>query len=180
MSAIRRKQTDIEEISEAHHSEPDQSEDDADSIHSQSSQGRGRPRVIESWTRVISLQHDDLNANHMYPLNIDLMMAANLPRDVDKDKEAGWQPIFLPKDFVRTNIGITLDNYRLDEEQLLSAAIQITKLRTNFREKAEKAAREQGMQMNHSAEQLQKAIEKISRRGATRDLPDKSFTLDLY
>ena len=34
--------------------------------------------------------------------------------------------------------------------------------------------------MNHSAEQLEKAIEKISRRGATRDLPDKSFTLDLY
>jgi len=34
--------------------------------------------------------------------------------------------------------------------------------------------------MNHSAEQLEKAIEKISRRGAMRDLPDKSFTLDLY
>ena len=53
---------DFDDISEEQHSPPEEVEDDASSIHSHSSQGRGRPRIIESWTRVISLQSDDLEA----------------------------------------------------------------------------------------------------------------------
>ena len=49
-----------EEISEVHHSPPQEEEDDVDSVQSHSSQSRGRPRIIESWTRVVSLKHDDL------------------------------------------------------------------------------------------------------------------------
>jgi len=49
---------------------------------------------------------------------MDLIMASNLPRDINKDEEQGWQPIFLPKDFVKANIGITLENYKLSEQRL--------------------------------------------------------------
>ena len=84
--------------------------------------------MIESWTRVISLRNDDLEANHIFPLNMDLIMAANLPRNINKNEEQGWQPIFLSKDFVKTNIGITLENYKLEEQRLLEAAIQVTNL----------------------------------------------------
>ena len=52
-----------------------QEDEDAESVLSVSSQGRGRPRVAESWTRVISLEHDDLNGQHKYPLNTDLMLS---------------------------------------------------------------------------------------------------------
>ena len=64
--------------------------DDASSVRSASSNGRGRPRVIEAWTRVISIDDDDLEVNHKHPLNIDLMMSQNLPKAIkDKDKD-GW------------------------------------------------------------------------------------------
>ena len=61
--------------------------DDGDnsSVNSVASKGRGRPRIIESWTRVISMEDDDLKANHKYPLNTDLMMNHNLPKNIDLD-----------------------------------------------------------------------------------------------
>ena len=39
---------------------------------------RGRPRIPESWSRVISLNHDNLDTTKIHNLAIDLMMAPNL------------------------------------------------------------------------------------------------------
>ena len=47
-----------EVISELGNNISQQEEDEEDSVKSQSSQGRGRPRIQEQWTRVISLSHD--------------------------------------------------------------------------------------------------------------------------
>jgi hypothetical protein len=82
--------------------------------------------VIESWTRVISLEHDDLDVKHKYPINTDLLLSQNLPRDLDDGDEEGWEPFFLSKDFTRINIGITTENFVLNEEEMLQAGREVT------------------------------------------------------
>lgn len=62
-------------ISELNNDPPEEGEDDEVSFESHSSRGRGRPRIPESWTRVISFNHDDLNAQFFFPIGPDLLMA---------------------------------------------------------------------------------------------------------
>ena len=68
-----------QDISEIDHDQPLEVDDDVSSVQSQGSQGRGRPRVIESWTRVVTLSQYDPEGRHVYPLNTDLLIALNLP-----------------------------------------------------------------------------------------------------
>ena len=70
-------------ISEAADNISDEQEDDEVSFHSQSSQGRGRPRIPESWTRVISFKNDNLENQYCFPIGTDLILAQNLPRHID-------------------------------------------------------------------------------------------------
>ena len=39
--------------------------------------------MVESWTRIVSLKHDNLDDPHIHPLNMELIMANNLPRKID-------------------------------------------------------------------------------------------------
>ena len=91
------------------------------------------------------MKYDDLEAQHIFPINTDLIMAANLPREIEKDEDEGWQPYFLPKDFVWTNIGINVDAFKLDEQTLFDHAVTVSNLRKQFRDKAEAAAKEIGL-----------------------------------
>ena len=50
----------------------------------------------------------------------------------------------------------------------MESAIRISRLRKTFRQRAETAARQLGLEMDLSAEQLDKAIKKIHNRAATR------------
>ena len=111
-------QSDDDDMSELGKDHKEDNDGDASSVQSAGSQ-RGRPRVIESWTRVISLEHDNLDAPHKYPINTDLLLAQNLPRTLNADDEEGWEPFFLTKEFTRVNIGITTDNFALNDEALL-------------------------------------------------------------
>ena len=61
----------------------------------------------DRWTRVISLEHDDLNKNVMHPLATDLMIAPNLPKSVGKRSKKQWVPLFHPKSFVNEHEEIT-------------------------------------------------------------------------
>jgi len=58
----------------------------------------------------------------------------------------------LPKDFVRTNIGINIEAFKLDEQSLFEHAVTISNLRKSFRDKAEAAARVMGVQLDYSPE----------------------------
>ena len=49
------------------------------SVSSDSRASRGRPRIIESWSRVISLADDDLENIRIFPIATDLQLAPNLP-----------------------------------------------------------------------------------------------------
>jgi len=58
----------------------------------------------------------------------------------------------LPKDFIRTNIGINIEAFKLDEQSLFEHAVTISNLRKSFRDKAEAAARVMGVQLDYSPE----------------------------
>ena len=107
------------DVSEIDHDQASEELDDISSAHSQGSQGRGRPRVIESWTRVVTLSQYDPEDRHVYPLNTDLLVALNLPTHLMDNEDAAWRSYFLPKDFVKANFGITMEAHQLNEEMLM-------------------------------------------------------------
>ena len=86
----------------------------------------------------------------------------------------------MPKDFVRTNIGINFEAFKLDEQVLFDHAVTVSNLRKQFRDKAEVAAREIELQLNYSPEQLSEAIKKINNRSATRKPKENKMNIDLY
>lgn len=136
--------------------------------------------MIEAWTRVISLASDDLEAQHCYPLNIDLLLSQNLPRKLDEDGEQGWQPFFLGKDFVRTNLGITTDAFQLEDQALLQAGRDVSRHRKKFRERAEQVAQQIGVDIGQPDDQIQQAVKKIRQRSSTREPTNSKMASALY
>ena len=71
---------------------PDEGEVDlqASSISSVKSKPRGRPRIPERWTRVISLKDDDLEGLKVYELATDLLLGAALTGLHNKKRRGEW------------------------------------------------------------------------------------------
>ena len=64
---------------------------------------RGRPRIPESWTKVISLSHMDLEKIKVHVIATDLLMQQGIP-GVDKTNDPEpWIPAFCPRTFVKNN-----------------------------------------------------------------------------
>ena len=80
------------------------------------SKGRGRPRIPESWSRVISIQHDDLEKLRVHELAPDLMMGSALSGIQSKVRGRKWEPLFCSKAFLRQHTQIQLEAYRLDDK----------------------------------------------------------------
>ena len=90
MSKQKSNQQEDEDMLEEENNNPEGDEQEEESSNSQNSQSKGRPRIQEQWTRVISMANDNLEDNHIYPLNTDLIIAANLPRDINENDNGGW------------------------------------------------------------------------------------------
>ena len=97
---------------------------------------RGRPAIPLSWTRVISVCHDDESASRVYPIGTDKLVASGLPVVPRRRREPDWTPYFWPKDFVKTHKDMTFENYRLGEKRMLKYGQILTKVRRKIREQA--------------------------------------------
>ena len=84
---------------------------------------------------------DNLGGRHSHILANDLMIAQNLPTNLNNEEDEEWSPAFFPKDFVNTHMGITKENFAINDEQLLEYGKQVSKIRKDIREKAERIAR---------------------------------------
>ena len=84
------------------------------SISSLKSKPRGRPRIPEYWTRVISLEHDDLEGLKIYELATDLLLGSALSGLYNKKRRDEWEPLFSSKKFVRKHKEVTLEEFKLD------------------------------------------------------------------
>ena len=117
---------------------------------------------------------DNLRRKHSHTLANDLMIAQNLPTNLNNEEDEEWSPAFFPKDFINTHIGITKENFAINDEQLLEYGKQVSKIRKDIREKAERIARQEGQELNQTQKQIEKAVKKISNRKATRIELDKN------
>ena len=79
---------------------------------------RGRPRLQEKWTRVVSLHQYNPASNYSFDIFIDLLLASNLPTQSIRKHQQAWKPLFFPKAFVEDHWDIRLDDFRLTPEQL--------------------------------------------------------------
>ena len=97
---------------------------------------RGRPAIPLSWTRLISVCHDDLGASSIYPIATDKLVAAGLPVVPRTRRQAPWTPYFWPKDFTRSHKDMTFENYQLSKARMLKYGKLLTKERKKIRDRA--------------------------------------------
>ena len=62
------------------------------------------------------------------------------PEPADR-REKKWEPIFFPKYYVKTGADLTIAGNELDQNDLLDSGKQVTKLRHEFDQLAEKLAK---------------------------------------
>jgi hypothetical protein len=86
--------------------------------------GRGRPRIPEQWSKVLSIHNVDLLNLKAHLISTDLLLAEGyeerpmvpVPGD---SAEPNWAPIFLHKHWLIENLNPTPDDYKLDPDELL-------------------------------------------------------------
>ena len=71
-------------------------------------------------------------------------MAPNLPIGSPSKKNTNWKPVFFSDNFTRENRDITLEDFMLEEENLMQIGINVSKRRKLFLEASELAARNDG------------------------------------
>ena len=127
-----------EEIAEYNQDPLSVDEEATESVPSQSTAKRGRPRIPEKWTQVISLEHHDLDNLKMHVIATDLLLAEGWPGVTASSLEDEWRPYFFPKAFVKENKDISLEQFALEEKELKELGIEVTKLRAAILSQVEK------------------------------------------
>ena len=108
----------------------EEDEDDEDlSVASIRSGRRGRPRILAMWTKVISLEHDDLEKLRTYDLATDLKLASTVPPIPTGRRNKTWMPFFSPKYFVKDRKNLTTEEYKLTPGKLKSLGMQASRIR---------------------------------------------------
>ena len=87
---------------------------------------RGRPRIPEKWTRVLSLNHHGVGDVKVEVLATALLMAANLPRPHIVDSDETTPPLFCPRTFVREQKEIKLDDFKINPDVLMELGVDIS------------------------------------------------------
>lgn len=94
---------------------------------------RGRPRIQECWTRVISLEKDVLEKSKTHVVATDLLMASTYPYPskvkkctsvLGEPKE--WTPLFCSWIFVTDHEDIKPENFKLKDDKLKLLGEEVT------------------------------------------------------
>ena len=80
MKSSSSEYSDDEEITEFQIEPEDLLDQEEAGIENKAAKKRGRKAVPEQWTRVISLNHDDLSQIKLQIISTDLLIAPNLPK----------------------------------------------------------------------------------------------------
>ena len=71
---------------------------------------RGRPKLHDLWTRVISFQHENLDNLQFYQIKDDLIIGKSITDSIENNtNNEDWQPIFYPREFAIQNPLMTLE-----------------------------------------------------------------------
>jgi len=118
--------------------EPDYKRQSLDeTVSSGASRGRGRPKISEKWSRVISISADDLSSLRVFELAPDLQLGGAMSKATTRGKsQKKWKPLFWPDDYLKAKHDMTVAGNTLSEAQLKKHAFTVTKVRKLFRDRA--------------------------------------------
>jgi hypothetical protein len=109
------------------------------SLDSAPSTKRGRRRIPEQWTRVVSLQSGDQANIRTYSIATDLLVEAGMDAPVPLRWQPEWRLHFYAKDFVKGHPDLSLRYNQLAESDLAERAKEVTKFRKEIRDLAVEA-----------------------------------------
>ena len=102
------------------------------------------------------MSHDDVRNPRTFGIATDLLVADGYDKVPVRGRPTQWKPLFMPKLFVEEHKEITLDEFRLKEQQFRQHGEQISEFREELRQQA----------LGHdklTAELLQKRLIEVSR-----------------
>jgi len=104
-----------------------------DSIESAPSQKRGRRRIPDQWSQVLSLDSGVEPRFKCYLVSTDLLYVKGIPPIPTPRRDKNWEPLFFSKTFIQNNPDITLEKFRLPENKLKKLGVQATDLRKKIK-----------------------------------------------
>ena len=99
---------------------------------------RGRPKIPQKWTRVISITHDSPLDLAVYEIDKDkASIDGRLPYPrAQRASVDPWRFLFLPKDYSANHPDLTLSGNQLTKWKLKTLGVEVTKMRRALREQA--------------------------------------------
>ena len=137
-----------------------------ESVGKSESRGRGRPRIPEQWTRIISMDKDTLEAIPVHAIGPDLLLASAQGPQPSKRRDKHWKPFFCPRTFVKDNGELKLADYAITTARLRGLGGTITKLRAQLRLRASKVAASSPKQQIEDEQTVRRHAKKVRARGS--------------
>ncbi len=141
-----------------------------DSVESLPSQGRGRRRIPDQWSQVLSLDGVKEPRIKSYLVSTDLLYVSGIPATPPTRREKNWEPFFFSKTFIKDNPDISLEKFKLSNNRLKTIGVQVTKLREVIRREVERDHIHQAVEQQTSLKEVQKLGSKSKRSHTTREL----------
>ena len=79
---------------------------------------RGRPRLPNKWSRIISVEDDDFENLQVWPIHDDLEGLEELKLTLIPRKKRDWQPLFTSEGFFTSQDKPQLEDYVLKDRKL--------------------------------------------------------------
>ena len=138
-------------------------------------ENRGRRRIPEQWTRVISVHHDDLSAIKLVALADDLKLATGYPSSILGNITGQWRPLFHPRKFAEENPLMSLDRFSLSFEELKEQAELVTRRRAQITQRALQFDVPRRRSLRADMQRVDRLAERMRRWNTTTRTMDTDF-----
>lgn len=123
---------------------------------------RGRPKIQDSWTRVIRFAPLKKPEVLTFPIVTDLLVAEGYPDVAPNKNQPAWEPIFKPKDFLKKNKHMQLDSFRIDAEHLRLYGEEISENRKNIHDNVLSIDQSYGLNINQEIQEVSDLAKKMT------------------
>ena len=161
------QEDDLKDVDDYDDDDADEEESLDKSVDSVKSK-RGRPRVPEQWSRVISLSTDSLENLKTFELAPDLLLSNAMAATLTRGKIAKeWSPHFWPDDYIKEGHNMSVEENKLSKSQLERLGQRATLARKIQRERASAVIKDGGYPENmneEDAEAYLMSTERLARK----------------
>ena len=147
--------------------------DVAESVESVQPRKRGRPSIPDQWSQVLSLDGGRELRLKSYLISTDTLYVKGIPPVPTTRREKQWEPIFFSKTFVKNDLEITLEKYKISESKLKSIGVQATRLRQQIQKDVERDQINQSIEQDQNIEEVKKLSTILKRRLTSKELLEK-------